>query len=168
MKESDLYKPIKAKLESLMKDVYGKYYLEITATRTFSNKLKEKIQGDRNIVFHFLRDAAPDITGFIKNDILSWMISDQKYVFVVVEIKSTKMRLDDIYQVRKYSELFGAKLTLLITTFEIPEEIKRLSKSVEQLLKQPDGEKIILAHYNHHNDEFKEWFPKDPFKDDLF
>jgi tetrahydromethanopterin S-methyltransferase subunit B len=66
--------------------------------------------------------------------------------------------------VRKYSELFDAKLTLLISMVEIPEEIKRLSKTVEQLLSQPDKEKIILAHFDSKKGKFEEWFPKNPFK----
>ena len=50
------------------------------------------------ITFYFLKEAAPDITGFIRKQYAT--------EFVVVEIKRNTIKLDDIYQTRKYAELF--------------------------------------------------------------
>lgn len=163
MDEKDYYLVIKNELGKLLKKKFDEYYLEITANKNFSNKLKKKIDEDRNIIFSFLKEAAPDITGYVESGFLTQLLEWKRYVFVVVEIKRDKLKLDDIYQIRKYSELFDARLSLLISLKDIPEEIKRLSKAVEQLLSQPDGEKIIIAQFSPHEKCFKEWFPKNPF-----
>ena len=163
--EKTYYEPIKKKLEERFRSMSREFYLEITASKSFSNKLKRKISEKRNMIFSFLKEAAPDITGYVETDTLEQLFSwEEEYYFVVAEVKRTTIKLDDIYQVRKYSELFDARLTLLVTLEEIPEEIKRLSKVVKQLLSQPDGEKIIIAQFDPHRNDFREWYPKNPFK----
>lgn len=155
--ESDYYPIIKTKIDDILKNNFANWYLEITAKRTFSNKLKSEIspQG-RDIIFHFLREAAPDITGFIKNEYSS--------DFLIAEIKTDEIKLDYIYQTRKYAELFGAKYSLLISLEEIPEEMKRLSRSVYILLTGGTGyEKLTLVHFDPIKEEFSEWFEKNPF-----
>ena len=107
-------------------------------------------------MFYFLKDVAPDITGFIEEDVLT--------KFIVVEIKNEPIKLDHIYQVRKYAELFEARYGLLVSTKEIPEEIKRLSKVVHSLLSLPAYETLTLVKFNEETREFDEWFPKNPFK----
>jgi len=67
--EKSYYKPIKKEFENLF-SFKRETYLEITANKKFSNKLKVEIRQSRNIIFRFLKQAAPDITGFIKKD--SW------------------------------------------------------------------------------------------------
>ena len=69
--------------------------------RTFSNRLKSQIPQHRDLIFNFLREAAPDITGFIRKEYST--------DFVVVDVKNAVIKLDDIYQTRKYAELFDAK-----------------------------------------------------------
>jgi hypothetical protein len=94
-KEKDYYPELKSLLEQLLKSSCGEFHLEITAAKTFSNKLKAQIPEHRNLIFHFLREAPPDITGFTK----------EQYTtdFLVAEFKKETLRLDDIYQVRKYA-----------------------------------------------------------------
>jgi len=157
-REKDYYEPIKRKLEGLIATKADNFHLEITSNRKFSNKLKAEISphGYRDMIFHFLRDAAPDITGFIKEQYSS--------AFIVVEVKNDEIKIDDIYQAKRYAELFDAKYPLLISTEEIPEEIKRLSKVVYKLLSGGYGsEKIILVHYDPEKNDFVEWFEKNPF-----
>ncbi len=64
MAERDYYEPIKSCLQALLKGAGSDFHLEITAARRFSNALKGEVGQSRDIVFHFLREAAPDITGF--------------------------------------------------------------------------------------------------------
>jgi len=111
-KERRLYEPVKALLFETLKTKFEELHLEITADKTFSNKLKSQVNSNRDIIFLFLKDAAPDITGFIKEQ--------YEVGFVVVEVKAEKLKLDDIYQTKKYAELFDAKYALLVTTEEIP------------------------------------------------
>lgn len=156
-KEKEYYETIKTKLEELLKRRFVNFHLEITANKRFSNRLKAEINPNRNIIFNFLREASPDITGFIK----------EKYSsdFIVVEIKAGAIKLDDIYQTRKYAQLFNAKYALLISTQEIPEEIKRLAKVTHSLLSSGYGyERINLAHFDTEKEKLSGWFEKNPFE----
>jgi len=157
-KEKQLYEVIKEKLEEILKVKFNDFYLEITADTGFSNKLKSEIPRGREIIFNFLKKARPDITGFVKENSFSY--------FIVVEVKNTSIELDDIYQTKKYAQLFGAKYALLISTNEIPEEIKRLDKTIyPHLLSGGYGyERIVLVHFDINRKEFVEWYEKNPFK----
>ena len=152
--ERDYYKPIKAKLEELLGTKFSNFHLEITADKKFSNKLKTEISPNRDIIFHFLKEAAPDITGFIKGEYSS--------DFIVVEIKNEEIKIDHIYQTKKYAELFNAKYALLVSTKEIPEEIKRLSKVVYSLLSS-GGYRTTLVYFDAERKDLVEWFEKNPF-----
>lgn len=154
-KEKEYYEAIKASLEGLLKSKFSNFYLEITAERNFSNKLKANISQHRDIIFYFLKEAAPDITGFIKEEYSS--------DFLVVEIKREKIKLDDVYQTRRYAELFDARYALLISTEEIPEEIKRLHRAVYSLLSLPAYKTLTLCKIDKETMEFIEWFPENPF-----
>lgn len=154
MVERDYYEPVKTAVESLLKDKGRDFHLEVTATRKFSNTIKERL-GQRDIVFHFLRDTAPDITGFIRGDYSA--------EFVVAEIKDRLLKLDDIYQTRKYAELLDAKYAVLVSTAEIPEEIKRLYKAVYALLALPAYKTLALARFDSESNALVEWFPRNPF-----
>ena len=159
-KEKQLYEVIKERLEEILKAKFYEVYLEITADTGFSNKLKSKIPKGREIIFNFLKKARPDITGFIKENLFSLFS-----YFIVVEIKNSSIELDDIYQTKKYAQLFGAKYALLISTDEIPEEIKRLDKAIyPYLLCGGYGyERIVLVHFDINKKEFVEWYKNKPF-----
>lgn len=155
MKESEHYAAVRTYLEDSLREKFPGLHLEITATRRFSNKLKSHVGQHRDIVFHFLRKAAPDITGFIPG----------RYSadFVVIEIKGKVLKLDDIYQTRKYAELLDARYAVLVSTAEIPEELKRLSKAVHSLLLLPASRTMALARFDSESDALCEWFPRNPF-----
>jgi hypothetical protein len=157
-KEKDYYPGLKNRLEELLKSRFSEFHLEITATRTFSNKLKAGIPQGRDLIFHFLKGASPDITGFIK----------EQYTtdFLVAEFKRKTLRLGDIYQARKYAELFDAKYALLITIEEIPEELKRLSRLVYSLLSLPGHRRLTLVRFDEQQEQFVDWFEKNPFLKD--
>ena len=158
-REKAYYEPIKTKLEELIKTKFSNFHLEITADKKFSNKLKAEISPHRHkdIIFRFLNEAAPDITGFIRGEYST--------DFIVVEIKNEEIKIDHIYQTRKYAELFNAKYALLISTKEIPEEIKRLSRVVYSLLSGGYSyEKTTLVYFDAERRDFVEWFEKNPFE----
>lgn len=153
--ERHYYEPVRDWLELLLKHRFSSYYLEITADRTFSNRLKQQIPQGREMIFPFLKEAPPDITGFVKDD--------NSVQFIVVEIKNGPIKLDDIYQVKKYAELFNARYALLVSTAEIPEEIMRLSKTVLSLLHLPHwSQKLTLVHLDTETGA-STWTPEDPF-----
>ncbi len=60
--------------------------------------------------------------------------------------------------------MLNAKYALLISTEEIPVEIKRLSEKVYPLLSIGLGyEKITLVHFDEITEDFAEWFERNPF-----
>ena len=153
--EREAYPHIKNWLEEQLKPRFIDFHLEITADRKFSNALKQQIDRNRDLIFNFLKEAAPDITGFVKGD--------YSREFIVVEIKNKPIKLDDIYQTRKYAELFDARYALLVSTEEIPEEIIRLSKVVfPYLLSLPAYKQLTLVHFGD-NAKNIVWFPENPF-----
>jgi len=152
--EREIYPHIKNWLEEQLKTRFTDFHLEITADRKFSNPLKQQIDRNRDLIFNFLKEAAPDITGFVKGD--------YSREFIVVEVKNKPIKLDDIYQTRKYAELFDARYALLVSTEEIPEEIIRLSKVVFSLLSLPAYKQLTLVYFGD-NAKKVVWFPDNPF-----
>ncbi len=159
--EKEYYPLIKTKIGKLMKAKVSNVYLEITAEKKFSNKLKNEIRPERNIIFNFLKDIAPDITGFVKDS------SD----FIVIELKKERIKLDNIYQTKKYRELFNAKFTFLISLEPIPVEIKRLDKAMNNQLLQsglPWSFAFVLVQFDRQQGKFVGWYPENPFENDIY
>jgi hypothetical protein len=152
--ERSYYESVKNWLEQILNEKYASVHLEVTANRQFSNVLQAQIDANRDLIFAFLKEAAPDITGFVKKD------SSSPREFIIVEVKTTPIKLDDIYQVRKYAELFDARYALLVSTSEIPEKITRLSRVVYSLLALPAYKQLTLVRFA---DEGTTWFPECPF-----
>jgi hypothetical protein len=160
-KEVEYYEIIRDKFLELFKEKDINAYLEITANRKFSGELKRRIPSHRDIIFSFLTKAAPDITGFVEGLILPG--------FIIVDVKSDKIKLDYIYQVKKYADLFDAKFAFLVSLEPIPEEIKRLSKVIPTLLKRPTiYQAFTLVQFDTHNCEFVDWFEKNPFNESIY
>lgn len=159
MSEKDYYEAIKKEFEDLF-SAKGETYLEITANKTFSNKLKKEIPDYRHIIFYFLKEVAPDISGFIK--------SNYGTKFIIIEVKDEVLKLDHIYQTRKYSELFDTRFAFLVSTQEIPEEIKRLSKVIYPLLSLPAYSRLILVQFNIDTNQFVDWFEENPFEKEIY
>jgi hypothetical protein len=157
--EKIYYEPVKKKFEDLF-GVKGKTYLEITASKTFSNKLKKEISDYKQLIFYFLDQVAPDITGFIKRTYGT--------EFIIIEIKDEVLKLDHIYQVRKYAELFDARFAFLVSTEEIPIEIKNLSKITYSLLSLPAYKKLILVQFDKTQNQLIDWFEENPFEIDYY
>jgi len=164
MAEKELYKILKEKFEKLFKngvENIRNVYLEITADRKFSNRLREKIPHNREIIFVFLREIAPDITGFIERETSPGFTTHE---FIVIEVKDEPLKIDHVYQTRKYAELFDAKFAFLVTTQEIPEELKRLSRVVYSLLSLPGYRRLTLTFFDKTTGEFVDWFEGNPFE----
>lgn len=152
--EQEYYPLVMEWLKAEMALSFPNVHLEVTAYKKFSNSLKGQIDRHRDIIFPFLREAPPDITGFIKDEFRS--------DFIVVEIKNDAIRLDDIYQIKKYADLFDAKYALLISTEEIPEEIIRLSRVTFPLFQLSHySKRLALVHYKQNNKCV--WIPENPF-----
>ena len=143
-------------LEQILKEKSASVHLEVTANKKFSNVLQAQIDTSRELIFAFLKEAAPDITGFVKKD------SSTAREFIVVEVKTSPIKLNHIYQVRKYAELFDARYALLISMSEIPEKIIRLSRVVFPLLTLPGYNQLTLVRFAD-DGRASTWFPESPF-----
>lgn len=157
MKEREYYEIIRDRLTELLGSQPDSFHLEITADKRFSNILKEEIGQYREIIFYFLRTAAPDITGFIKKQYST--------EFIVVEVKRDIVKIEDIYQTRKYAELFDARYALLMSPRQIPNEIKRLHRVTYSLLALPAYKTLTIVHFEEDTGQFIEWFPRNPFEE---
>ena len=162
MSEADFYQPIKERLKELFV-AKGKHpYLEVTATKGLSEKLKQKIPQNREIVFVFLKKK-PDLFGFVEAQYLNDLIT--------VEIKERIEKLDDIYQAKLYKEVFDAKFGFLITTEPIPEEIKRLCRNTFNILRSSGDSTyrfLAIGQYDKESDRFVDWFEKNPFEEEYY
>ncbi len=158
MPEADFYELIKQKLEELLASKGRRFYLEVTARKGLSEKLKGAIPQHREIVFTFLKKR-PDLFGYIEGQYSKDLVT--------VEIKERIEKLDDIYQAKLYKEVFAARYGFLITTKPIPEEIKRLCKSTIDILHSA-GDSIyrflVIGHFDQESGQFVDWFEENPFE----
>jgi hypothetical protein len=157
--EEAYYPIVKNWLEEWLKQYFkDHYHLEITAHGKFSSMLKMQIPQHRDIIFAFLKGAFPDITGFV--------IKNHAPEFIVVEFKNGMIKLDDIYQTRKYAELLDAHYALLVSTEEIPAEIIKLSTVVSPyLLALPAYGRLAFVHLSR-DAKSSTWLPDFPFLKD--
>jgi len=157
------YPDIKERLTELFKDKGADVHLEVTANGKFSEYLKSKIPPNRGILFYFLRKVAPDITGYVEGCAFPG--------FVVVEVKKDEIDLDDIYQLKKYYDLFEARFAFLISLKPIPAEIKHLSQTTFLMSRLKGGniyQAFALAHFDAVSKEFVDWFEENPFTDPIY
>lgn len=164
--ERELYQPIRDYFAEVLIEKFGNCHLEITADGVFSSVLKKVVRHD--IVFTFLRKkVSPDLTGFIHSrgsePIVMYgpgIVKD----FITVEIKSTKITPQDIYQAKLYGDLFSAKYAFLISTETIPEEIKRLDKQLFITQRYMSGWVVYIGEWVTHEGYtiVSNWLPASP------
>ena len=155
MKESDLYEPIRKFLLQKFKERFGDCYLEDTHSG-FSERIKKEIPQYREIIFSFLGKARPDITGHARRD--------NSLEFITTEVKAESISLDDVYQAKKYADLFQAKYAFLLSPKRVPTEIKRLHQRVYILRTTVGYERLILAQWDTMRDTVIDRFEKSPFE----
>lgn len=158
--EHEIYAVIRNRLQEMLEQRFSACHLEITADKSLSNVLKAQIDRYREIVFHFLKEARPDIAGFVTG------VRGRE--FIVIEVKNSPMKLDDVYQVKKYAELLNAPYALLVSTEQIPEELRRLYETAPAVLSTMAGYgRVTLVSFSEGGREggwSAEWFPGDPFE----
>lgn len=163
--EKELYKTIKDYLEERFRlDGLGEsdysYYLAITSEGKFPEKILSKVPEHYEIIFSFLKKKnSPDLTGFVKKS--------YSPDFITVEIKDDTIKLEDVYQAKRYAELFRAKYGFLISTKPIPTTIKRLCQKTSILnIAGTSYETLKLAQFDVERNRIwgRNWFPESPFR----
>lgn len=158
-KESDYYKPIQHAFNNLFRKK-GSLLSEITANSQPSNRIKEQISDNRNIIFSFLREARPDITGF--------SVGEYSNKWFVIEIKNEEIKLDHIYQTRKYIDLFDAHFGFLVSTKEIPAEIKKITEIDYGILDIGQYRCFCLCEFDEEHGTILNWHKENPFENDYY
>ena len=151
--EKSLYQPVKTALEVRFIREFGECYLEITANKKISDKIKKCFD---DIVLHIINVEGfyPDLMGLI-----------QSKEIIVVEVKE-ELTLKDIYQAKQYGEIFNAKYTLLIYSEPLSEEIRRFLEKRPEILSHSAGSKDVkLARFDKTDNDIEEgtWYMSSPF-----
>jgi len=158
--EKELYEKVKIDLVSNFTSKFNNCFLEITSDGKFPEDILSKVGEYYDIIFSFLKKKnSPDLTGFIK--------TDNRTDFITVEIKNDTLTLEDVYQAKRYAELFQAKFGFLISTKPIPTALKRLCNKIQILFIAGTGyEKLKLATFDIEANKIvaDSWFPESPFK----
>lgn len=163
--EKEFYKKIRDYLEHRFR--YDKLeesdysvYLAITSEGKIPEKIQNQVPAQYEIIYSFLKKKnSPDLTGFVKS---GYSVPD----FVTVEIKNDTITLEDVYQAKRYADLFQAKHGFLISTKPIPTTIRRLCQRIPILNIMGTGSQLKLAQFDVERNRIwrRNWFPESPFR----
>ena len=139
-------------METFLRDAgCSNVHLEITATNSFSDKLKKEFGEPLQMLES---SFSPDISGTYEKD------GEKK--IIIVEVKPVKMTIRDIYQTLTYFELVNAEIGILITPKPIPVRMKNyLSKNPEILSMCGREHRIFIGTISLEEEKFlpEEWYP---------
>ena len=155
--EKQLYRPVENALMACFSKVEKRRTIHIESTdRGFSEAIKRSVPQGKEIVFSFFKDAKPDLTGYLSDGTSNELM--------VVEIKDAKIQLKDIYQAKRYKELLGARYGFVVSSYRIPEELKRLCSVAPAILNSFGDHHafLVLAHFS--DGIFHDWFPENYFE----
>ncbi len=157
-KEEKLYEPIRGILERKFINAVGACRIWRTDRGQFPSELMKEIPIEKEILFSFGREAKPDLTGFVR-------IDTNVVDFITVEIEDGKAKLEDIYQAKRYADLWGAKYGFFITEEALPEKFRRLDR-VSQIFSGFRGATIYSARYDRIANTIPDesWYPGSPFR----
>ncbi len=138
-KEEDLYEPIKKTLQEKF-SVIGECHLEVTASK-IGEEIKQLLD-DQAVFILENEKKKPDLMGYVSTVCQS--ASENKRL-IVVEVKSDALRLNNIYQVKLYAEMFPAHYAFLISPRGFNEVHRRFLKVRRSLLSFAAGYRNITV-----------------------
>jgi len=153
--EERLYEPVKRALEGYFgQDDHIALALEVTADR-FSPQMKHFLNDDTLFLVEN-RELRPDIFGKVGPDARqAFGYSD---FLVTAEVKSGVPTVNDIFQAKKYGELYHAFFSFLIST-KLPEErVIRLLRHNPVLLFYSGISTAYMCRYSEESERFDWWF----------
>jgi len=122
-----MYKPIRSALENCFNPI-GKCKLYITADRIPESV--KRILTDYVVLILKTEKQLPDLLGFVS--IKKGERTSRRRI--VVEVKAGELRLEDIYQVKRYAEILKAKYAFLIADARFDEARRRFLKNTPAIL----------------------------------
>ncbi len=129
--EEDLYEPILNSLKEMIKDSEVKDCLLEITSRGITPSMEREVDDP---AFYFLKEERqqPDIMGYVVEEEsrvgLGLDVFDAKSR-VIVEVKKNRVGITDIYQTKRYAEVFDAKYAFLISAGPLEEGIRRFIRS---------------------------------------
>jgi hypothetical protein len=162
IKERELYEPVRAALERSFAAIGKKTFSETRATKGLGEPLKALIPQNLEILFRFL-NYKPDVVGYAES-------THGNQIFTA-EVKRGSLTVQDIYQAKMYKELFGATFGFLIGTQPVPEELKRLLRTIPIILLSAGDYTfhfLALARFDLETGTFTDWFQNYPQDTDPF
>lgn len=124
----------------------GDCYLEKTADKRFTNKLKRHFSKD-TLYITKVEGFFPDLTGFVKTQYATDLIT--------VEVKAKGIAIRDIFQAKEQAEIFDAKYSLLVSTETIPEEIRRFAKDRPSIMSFSDRKRVLITQFDEDTEELE-------------
>jgi len=160
--ESKLYTPVRDALESYFCPGSEHCLFEVTAEGV-SNELQRKLP-DEILFLLGSRELRPDILGCVEHPIGSKAFYYHAF-FVTAEVKDGAPTINDLFQAKKYGEIYGAAVTLLVSTEKPEERLLRLLKRRPELRHLPMSMYFAyLCRFSVKDEAIDWWFPEQPRK----
>jgi hypothetical protein len=154
--ERDLYEPIKDALIAYLRQPDDHITLNLEVTAYSFSQLMQHYLSDELLNLTRNREFRPDLFGHIGPD------CEPRYGMstftLVVEVKPSAPTLKDVFQAKRYGELYLAQVALLVST-ELPEvQVQRLLEKRIDLRGYSGRWLLYLCHYNKTQHAIDWWF----------
>jgi len=162
-KESRLYSCVRDTLQSYFCSGSIDCLFEVTAEGV-SDELQGKL-GDEILFLLGSRELRPDILGHVEHPVESKTFYYHKF-FVATEVKEGSPTINDLFQAKKYGEIYEAAVTLLVSTEKPEERLLRLLKRNPVLLHLPMSMfSAYLCKFSEKSEAIDWWYPEPPRRD---
>ena len=110
------------------------------------------------------KEFRPDIMGYVKTPPRSNIFYFSEFL-TVVEVKSTKPSVRDLFQVKKYGELYNALISILVSIRKPEPRFLALLEKRPTLLQLPiSGAQVYITRFSTEKNYFDWWRPRPPRK----
>jgi len=162
-KEKRLYSAVRDALHSYFSPGSLDCIFEVTAEGV-SDVLQGKLQ-DEVLFLLGSRELRPDILGHVEHPIESKAFYYHSF-FVTAEVKDGTPTVNDLFQAKKYGEIYEAAISLLVSTQKPEERLLRLLKRKSVLLHLPMSMfSAYLCRFLAKDGTIDWWFPEHPRRD---
>ena len=160
--EKEFYELVRRNLEEYFCKRAEECFFEITAEKV-GDKIMEKLS-DEVLFLIGSKELRPDIMGYVKVPIGLGLFLHSEFK-VAVEVKNGKPTVNDIFQAKKYGELYNAAISILISTDKPEERVLRLLERRKELLSYYYGYyHLYLARFSKEEKKIVWWYPEEPRK----
>jgi len=158
--ESKLYPLVRDALESYFRLGSEQCVFKVTAEGV-SGELEERLP-DEILFLLGSRELRPDILGYVQYPTASKAFYYHSF-FVTAEVKGGVPTINDLFQAKKYGEIYGAAISLLVSTLKPEQRLLRLLKRKSVLLHLPmTMYSEYLCTFSTKDNVIDWWFPEEP------